>query len=94
MQQDLGRLGRLGCAECGQPRRRAEFVPKPLAGGGQRCRREAREGHAHALSRRTELSRKEVWQAAREQVLAANVDVAFLVQALPAAVAMVMLAAG
>jgi len=35
------------------------------------------------LPRRTELSRKEVWQAAREQVLAANVDVAFLVQALP-----------
>ncbi len=35
------------------------------------------------LPRRTELSRKEVWQATREQVLAANVDVAFLVQALP-----------
>jgi ribosome biogenesis GTPase len=35
------------------------------------------------LPRRTALSRKEVWQAAREQVLAANVDVAFLVQALP-----------
>jgi ribosome biogenesis GTPase len=35
------------------------------------------------LPRRTQLSRKEVWQAAREQVLAANVDVAFLVQALP-----------
>ena len=34
------------------------------------------------LPRRTALSRKEVWQAAREQVLAANVDVAFLVQAL------------
>jgi ribosome biogenesis GTPase / thiamine phosphate phosphatase len=35
------------------------------------------------LPRRTSISRKEVWQAAREQVLAANVDVAFLVQALP-----------
>jgi ribosome biogenesis GTPase len=35
------------------------------------------------LPRRAALSRKEVWQAAREQVLAANVDVAFLVQALP-----------
>jgi ribosome biogenesis GTPase len=35
------------------------------------------------LPRRTTISRKEVWQATREQVLAANVDVAFLVQALP-----------
>jgi len=35
------------------------------------------------LPRRTSISRKEVWKAAREQVLAANVDVAFLVQALP-----------
>ena len=35
------------------------------------------------LERRTHISRKEVWHAAREQVLAANVDVAFLVQALP-----------
>jgi ribosome biogenesis GTPase len=35
------------------------------------------------LTRRTNISRKEVWQATREQVLAANVDVAFLVQALP-----------
>jgi len=35
------------------------------------------------LDRRTHISRKEVWQAAREQVLAANIDVAFLVQALP-----------
>jgi ribosome biogenesis GTPase len=35
------------------------------------------------LERRTSISRKEVWQAIREQVLAANVDVAFLVQALP-----------
>jgi ribosome biogenesis GTPase len=35
------------------------------------------------LDRRTTISRKEVWQAAREQVLAANIDVAFLVQALP-----------
>jgi ribosome biogenesis GTPase len=35
------------------------------------------------LPRRTALSRKEVWQVTREQVLAANVDVAFLVQALP-----------
>ena len=35
------------------------------------------------LPRRTLISRKEVWQAAREQVLAANVDVAFLVQGLP-----------
>jgi ribosome biogenesis GTPase len=35
------------------------------------------------LPRRTSISRKEVWHAAREQVLAANVDVAFLVQALP-----------
>ncbi|HZT16895.1 MAG TPA: ribosome small subunit-dependent GTPase A [Gaiellaceae bacterium] len=35
------------------------------------------------LPRRTAISRKEVWQAAREQVLAANVDVAFLVQSLP-----------
>jgi ribosome biogenesis GTPase / thiamine phosphate phosphatase len=35
------------------------------------------------LPRRTSISRKEVWHAVREQVLAANVDVAFLVQALP-----------
>jgi ribosome biogenesis GTPase len=35
------------------------------------------------LPRRTVLSRKEVLDAVREQVLAANVDVAFLVQALP-----------
>ena len=35
------------------------------------------------LPRRTSISRKEVWQAAREQVLAANIEVAFLVQALP-----------
>jgi ribosome biogenesis GTPase len=35
------------------------------------------------LPRRTTISRKEVWHAAREQVLAANVDVAFLVQGLP-----------
>jgi ribosome biogenesis GTPase len=35
------------------------------------------------LERRTAISRKEVWHAAREQVLAANIDVAFLVQALP-----------
>ena len=35
------------------------------------------------LPRRTSLSRKEAWQATREQILAANIDVAFLVQALP-----------
>ena len=35
------------------------------------------------LPRRTVLSHKEVLDAVREQVLAANVDVAFLVQALP-----------
>ena len=35
------------------------------------------------LDRRTSISRKEVWEATREQVLAANIDVAFLVQALP-----------
>jgi ribosome biogenesis GTPase len=35
------------------------------------------------LPRRTVISRKEVLDAVREQVLAANVDVAFLVQALP-----------
>ncbi|HUZ82446.1 MAG TPA: ribosome small subunit-dependent GTPase A [Gaiellaceae bacterium] len=35
------------------------------------------------LPRRTSISRKEVMQATREQILAANVDVAFLVQALP-----------
>jgi len=35
------------------------------------------------LDRRTTISRKEVLHAAREQVLAANIDVAFLVQALP-----------
>ena len=35
------------------------------------------------LPRRTSISRKEVWLAAREQVLAANIDVAFLVQGLP-----------
>ena len=35
------------------------------------------------LPRRTLISRKEVWHAAREQVLAANIDVAFLVQGLP-----------
>jgi ribosome biogenesis GTPase len=35
------------------------------------------------LPRRTVLSRKDVMDAVREQVMAANVDVAFLVQALP-----------
>jgi ribosome biogenesis GTPase len=35
------------------------------------------------LPRRTSISRKEVWQAVREQVLAANMEIAFLVQALP-----------
>lgn len=35
------------------------------------------------LPRRTSISRKEVLNAVREQTLAANVDVAFLVQALP-----------
>ena len=35
------------------------------------------------LPRRTSISRKEVLQATREQILAANIDVAFLVQALP-----------
>lgn len=35
------------------------------------------------LPRRTAISRKEAWHAAREQVLAANIDLAFLVQALP-----------
>src|SRR5206468_8267734 len=35
------------------------------------------------VERRMAISRKEVWQSVREQVLAANVDVAFLVQALP-----------
>jgi ribosome biogenesis GTPase / thiamine phosphate phosphatase len=35
------------------------------------------------LPRRTSISRKETLDATREQVLAANVDVAFLVQALP-----------
>jgi ribosome biogenesis GTPase / thiamine phosphate phosphatase len=35
------------------------------------------------LPRRTAISRKEVFQVTREQILAANVDVAFLVQALP-----------
>jgi ribosome biogenesis GTPase len=35
------------------------------------------------LPRRTAISRKEVFQVTREQVLAANVDVAFLAQALP-----------
>ena len=35
------------------------------------------------LPRRTSISRKEALQVTREQVLAANVDVAFLVQALP-----------
>ncbi|HEY0417117.1 MAG TPA: ribosome small subunit-dependent GTPase A [Gaiellaceae bacterium] len=35
------------------------------------------------VERRTAISRKEVWHAVREQVLAANIDVAFLVQALP-----------
>jgi ribosome biogenesis GTPase len=35
------------------------------------------------LPRRTTISRKETLHATREQVLAANVDVAFLVQALP-----------
>jgi ribosome biogenesis GTPase len=35
------------------------------------------------LPRRTHISRKEVLDAVREQVLAANVDVAFLVQGLP-----------
>jgi ribosome biogenesis GTPase len=38
---------------------------------------------AAVLPRRTHISRKEVLHAAREQVLAANVDVAFLVQGLP-----------
>jgi len=35
------------------------------------------------LPRRTTIGRKEVWTAVREQILAANVDVAFLTQALP-----------
>ncbi len=35
------------------------------------------------LPRRTSISRKEIWNAVREQVLAANVDVAFLAQGLP-----------
>ncbi len=35
------------------------------------------------LERRTRISRKEVFKNVREQVLAANIDVAFLVQALP-----------
>ncbi len=35
------------------------------------------------LPRRTSISRKEVLQATREQVLAANIDVAFLAQGLP-----------
>ncbi len=35
------------------------------------------------LERRTSISRKETLQATREQILAANVDVAFLTQALP-----------
>src|SRR5207237_4514450 len=35
------------------------------------------------LPRRTSISRKEVWHATREQILAANIDIAFLVQALP-----------
>ena len=35
------------------------------------------------LDRRTSISRKEVLHAVREQTLAANIDVAFLVQALP-----------
>jgi ribosome biogenesis GTPase len=35
------------------------------------------------LPRRTSIGRKEVWTAIREQILAANVDVAFLTQALP-----------
>ncbi len=35
------------------------------------------------LPRRTSISRKEVLHATREQILAANIDVAFLVQALP-----------
>jgi ribosome biogenesis GTPase len=35
------------------------------------------------LERRTSISRKEAWQATREQVLAANIDVAFLAQGLP-----------
>jgi ribosome biogenesis GTPase / thiamine phosphate phosphatase len=35
------------------------------------------------LPRRTSISRKEVWHVTREQVLAANIDVVFIVQALP-----------
>jgi ribosome biogenesis GTPase / thiamine phosphate phosphatase len=35
------------------------------------------------LPRRTSISRKEAFRVVREQVLAANIDVAFLVQALP-----------
>jgi len=35
------------------------------------------------LPRRTHISRKEVWHSVGEQVLAANIDVAFLVQGLP-----------
>jgi ribosome biogenesis GTPase len=35
------------------------------------------------LPRRTSISRKEVFQVTREQILAANIDVAFLTQALP-----------
>ncbi len=35
------------------------------------------------LPRRTHISRKEVWHSVSEQVLAANIDIAFLVQGLP-----------
>src|SRR5207248_4813685 len=35
------------------------------------------------LPRRTSISRKEVFHVTREQILAANIDIAFLVQALP-----------
>lgn len=35
------------------------------------------------LPRRTAVSRKEVWHAVKEQVLAANVDIVFLTQGLP-----------
>jgi hypothetical protein len=60
LQQNLRRLRRLGCAECREPGRRADLAPEPLAGSGQRRRRDAREGHAHTLSGRAKFSCKVV----------------------------------
>ncbi len=62
------------------PRARATACPPSATGSASTRRPNLIEA---LLPRRTSISRKEVWHATQEQILAANVDVAFLVQALP-----------